>query len=63
MSDLNSPIHPFANPPISASVVFEAVIGLEIHAQLLTASKIFCSCSTAFEQGVTAEVLAAGPNA
>ena len=27
---------------------FEAVIGLEIHAQLLTASKIFCSCSTAF---------------
>jgi aspartyl-tRNA(Asn)/glutamyl-tRNA(Gln) amidotransferase subunit B len=29
-------------------MVFEAVIGLEIHAQLLTASKIFCSCSTAF---------------
>ena len=27
---------------------FEAVIGLEIHAQLLTASKIFCGCSTAF---------------
>src|SRR5690348_3473557 len=27
---------------------FEAVIGLEIHAQLLTASKIFCACSTAF---------------
>jgi aspartyl-tRNA(Asn)/glutamyl-tRNA(Gln) amidotransferase subunit B len=27
---------------------FEAVIGLEIHAQLLTASKIFSSCSTAF---------------
>jgi aspartyl-tRNA(Asn)/glutamyl-tRNA(Gln) amidotransferase subunit B len=27
---------------------FESVIGLEIHAQLLTASKIFCSCSTAF---------------
>src|SRR5437870_12398826 len=48
MSDLNSPIHPFANPPISASVVFEAVSGLAIHAQLLTASKIFCSCSTAF---------------
>src|SRR6202521_4237257 len=27
---------------------FDAVIGLEIHAQLLTASKIFCGCSTAF---------------
>jgi aspartyl-tRNA(Asn)/glutamyl-tRNA(Gln) amidotransferase subunit B len=27
---------------------FEAVIGLEIHAQLLTRSKIFCGCSTAF---------------
>ncbi|HKB13534.1 MAG TPA: Asp-tRNA(Asn)/Glu-tRNA(Gln) amidotransferase subunit GatB [Vicinamibacterales bacterium] len=27
---------------------FEAVIGLEIHAQLLTASKIFCGCSTAY---------------
>jgi aspartyl-tRNA(Asn)/glutamyl-tRNA(Gln) amidotransferase subunit B len=26
----------------------EPVIGLEIHAQLLTASKIFCGCSTAF---------------
>ena len=29
-------------------MAFEAVIGLEIHAQLLTASKIFCGCSTAF---------------
>ena len=27
---------------------FEAVIGLEIHAQLLTATKIFCGCSTRF---------------
>ena len=27
---------------------FETVIGLEIHAQMKTASKIFCSCSTAF---------------
>ena len=28
--------------------MYEAVIGLEIHAQLLTATKIFCGCSTAF---------------
>ncbi len=29
-------------------VQFEAVIGLEIHAQLRTATKIFCGCGTAF---------------
>jgi aspartyl-tRNA(Asn)/glutamyl-tRNA(Gln) amidotransferase subunit B len=28
--------------------MFEAVIGLEIHAQLLTETKIFCGCRTAF---------------
>ena len=27
---------------------FEPVIGLEIHVQLATASKIFCCCSTEF---------------
>jgi aspartyl-tRNA(Asn)/glutamyl-tRNA(Gln) amidotransferase subunit B len=29
-------------------MIYEAVIGLEIHAQLLTESKLFCGCSTKF---------------
>jgi aspartyl-tRNA(Asn)/glutamyl-tRNA(Gln) amidotransferase subunit B len=32
----------------SASSRFEAVIGLEVHAQLLTTTKAFCSCPTTF---------------
>jgi aspartyl-tRNA(Asn)/glutamyl-tRNA(Gln) amidotransferase subunit B len=33
---------------IAAHAKFEPVIGLEVHVQLLTATKIFCSCSTRF---------------
>src|SRR5271154_348629 len=33
---------------VAAHPKFEPVIGLEVHVQLLTATKIFCSCSTRF---------------
>jgi aspartyl-tRNA(Asn)/glutamyl-tRNA(Gln) amidotransferase subunit B len=37
-----------AEASIAAQAKFEPVIGLEVHVQLLTATKIFCSCSTRF---------------
>jgi aspartyl-tRNA(Asn)/glutamyl-tRNA(Gln) amidotransferase subunit B len=38
--------------------MLQPVIGLEIHAQLLTASKIFCGCSTAFGSAPNTHVCA-----
>ncbi len=35
---------------------FEAVIGLEVHAQLKTKSKLFCACSTTFGQTPNTQV-------
>jgi aspartyl-tRNA(Asn)/glutamyl-tRNA(Gln) amidotransferase subunit B len=38
-------------------IIYEPVIGLEIHAELLTRSKMFCGCSAAYAQAPAANTL------
>jgi aspartyl-tRNA(Asn)/glutamyl-tRNA(Gln) amidotransferase subunit B len=38
-----------ATTPVSALERYEAVIGIEVHCQLKTASKMFCGCSTDYD--------------
>ena len=40
---------------------WETVIGLEIHAELLTESKLFCGCATAFGKIAQYPVLSGVP--
>ncbi|MDX2271523.1 MAG: Asp-tRNA(Asn)/Glu-tRNA(Gln) amidotransferase subunit GatB [Cyanobacteriota bacterium] len=45
-----------APTPSLSTTQYEAVIGLEVHCQLQTASKIFCECSTTFGGDPNAQV-------
>ena len=44
----HTPIPPYFYIPTLLNMEYEAVIGLEVHTQLKTRSKIFCACSTEF---------------
>ena len=43
----NNPTNP-GQPDVAGSDKYEPVIGLEVHAQMLTGSKAFCSCTTEY---------------